>query len=78
MTKLQLKSFVLQLICFILLFTLFRFLAAKYTNLTGFYIPLTAFVVGTLLSPKFQAVKTKDGEKLYMKWLFLKGVREVG
>ncbi|MBC7607294.1 MAG: hypothetical protein H7199_10140 [Burkholderiales bacterium] len=78
MTKLQLKSFVLQLICFILLFTLIRFLAAKYTNLTGFYIPLTAFVVGTLLSPKFQAVKTKDGEKLYMRWLFLKGVREVG
>ena len=77
MTKLQLKSFVLQLICFIILFTGFRYLVIHYTNLSGFWIPLTAFVVSTLLSPKFQAVKTKDGEKLFMKWLFVKGIREI-
>lgn len=77
MTKLQIKSFVLQLICFVILFTGFRYLVAHYTNLTGYWVPLTAFVVGTLLSPKFQAVKTKDGEKLFMKWLFIKGIREI-
>jgi hypothetical protein len=42
------------------------------------WISFSAFVVGTLLSPKFQAAKTKDGEKLFMTWIFLKGVREVG
>lgn len=78
MTKLQVKAFVLQLICFAALFILTRFLVASYTSLTGFWIPMTAFVVGTILAPKFQAVKTKDGEKLFMKWLFLKGIREVG
>jgi hypothetical protein len=78
MTKLQIKSFVLQLICFATLFTLTRYLVASYTNLTGLWVPMTAFVVGTLLAPKFQAVKTKDGEKLFMKWIFLKGIREVG
>ena len=41
-------------------------------------IPITAFVVGTLTAPKFQAVQTPDGEKIFMRWLFLKGVREVG
>jgi pilus assembly protein TadC len=77
MTKLQIKSFVLQLICFVILFTGFRYLVANYTNLSGYWIPLTAFVIGTLLSPKFQAIKTKDGERLFMKWLFVKGIREI-
>ncbi|MFM2231154.1 MAG: hypothetical protein RL607_2412, partial [Bacteroidota bacterium] len=27
--------------------------------------------------PKFQAVKTAQGEKLFMSWLFLKGVKEI-
>jgi hypothetical protein len=78
MTKLQVKAFVLQLICFASLFILSRYLIASYTNLSGFWIPMTAFVIGTIVAPKFQTVKTKDGEKLFMKWLFLKGIREVG
>ncbi len=77
MTKLQIKAFVFQLLCFAFLFIVFRYIVSNYTNLTGFWIPLTAFVVGTILAPKFQAVKTKDGEKLYMKWMFLKGIREI-
>ena len=74
----KVKSFLYNLICFAILFILFRFLLEKYTNLTGLMIPITAFVVGTLTAPKFQAVQTPDGEKIFMRWLFLKGVREVG
>lgn len=74
----KVKSFVYNLICFAILFILFRFLIDKYTNLTGLFIPVTAFVVGTLIAPKFQAVQTPDGEKIFMRWLFLKGVRQVG
>ncbi|HLF53181.1 hypothetical protein [Flavobacterium sp.] len=77
MTKLQVKAFVFQLLCFAALFILVRFLLVSYTNLTGLWIPFTAFVVGTLLSPKFQAVKTNDGEKLFMKWIFMKGIKEI-
>jgi len=77
MTKLQLRSFLYQLLCFGILFIGFRFLIGKYTNLYGFWIPLTAFVVGTILAPQFQAVKTKDGEKLFMKWIFMKGVKQI-
>ncbi|WP_246297069.1 hypothetical protein [Flavobacterium inviolabile] len=58
-------------------FILFRFFIDAYTNLQGFWIPVTAFVVSTLLAPKFQAVKTNDGEKLFMKWIFIKGIREI-
>lgn len=77
MTKLQVKAFVFQLLCFAVLFILFRILLDKYSNLTGFWVPITSFVVSTILSPKFQAVKTNDGEKLFMKWLFLKGIKEI-
>ena len=77
MTKLQLKSFAYQLVSFGILFIGFQFLIKQYTNLSGWFVPLTAFVVGTILAPQFQAVKTKDGEKLFMKWLFMKGIREI-
>ena len=71
------KAFVFQLICFVILFLGFRYLIAVYTNLTGYWIPITAFVVGTILSPQFQAVNTASGEKLFMKWIFFKGVKEI-
>lgn len=77
MTKLQLRAFIYQLGCFAILFISFRYLIFKYTNLTGLFVPFTAFVVGTILSPKFQAVKTKDGEKLFISWLFVKGIKEL-
>jgi hypothetical protein len=77
MTKLQLRAFLYQLGCFAIMFISFRFLIFKYTNLTGLFVPFTAFVVGTILSPKFQAVKTRDGEKLFMSWLFIKGIKEL-
>jgi hypothetical protein len=38
----------------------------RYTGLTDFGF-LTAFIVGTILSPKFKAVKTEDGEKFYQR-----------
>lgn len=78
MSKLQLRAFLYQLGTFAILFIAFRFLIDAYTGLTGIWIPMTAFVIGTIVGPKFQAVKTKDGEKLFMKWIFIKGIKEIG
>lgn len=78
MSRLQIRAFFFQLLCFAALFLLIRYLVVEFTNLQGIWISLTAFVAGTLLAPKFQAVKTKDGEKLFMRWLFVKGFREIG
>jgi hypothetical protein len=77
MTKLQIRAFLYQLGCFAILFISGRYVIATYTELTGYWIPITSFIVATLISPQFQAVKTKDGEKLFMKWIFLKGVKEI-
>lgn len=71
------KAFLFQLASFAVLFIAVRLLVVAYTNVTGIWISLIAFAIGTLLSPKFQAIKTRDGEKLFMKWIFLKGIREI-
>ncbi len=71
------KAFVYQLISFAILFIIARYLVDKYTYLTGFWIPVTAFAIGTILAPQFQAIKTNTGEKLFMKWIFFKGIKEV-
>ncbi len=74
---LKTKGLLYNFIGFALLFIIVRIMAEMFTNLTGFWLPLTAFVVATLLAPKFQTVQTSQGEKLFMKWLFFKGVKEV-
>ncbi len=75
--NLTVRALLYQLACFALLFITSRLLIDLYTGLEGIWIPMTAFVIATLLSPKFQAVRTKDGEKLFMRWIFLKGTREI-
>jgi hypothetical protein len=71
------KALLYNLVSFGVLFIGIRYFALNYTNLTGIWKPLTAFVVATLLAPKFQSMRTNDGEKVFMKWIFIKGVKEV-
>ncbi|WP_396177227.1 hypothetical protein [Flavobacterium sp.] len=75
--SLKVKAFILQLISFATLFIIVRYLLANYTNLEGMWISITAFVLGTILAPQFQAVKTKEGDKMFMKWIFMKDVKEI-
>ncbi len=75
--SLKVKAFILQLISFATLFIIVRYLLASYTNLEGMWISITAFVIGTIAAPQFQAVKSNEGEKLFMKWIFMKDVKEI-
>ena len=71
------KSFIYNLLSFVAFFLPLQVAVSYFTNLDGIWIPITAFVVGTLLAPKFQTVQTKEGEKLFMKWIFIKGFKEI-
>lgn len=71
------KALVFNMLGFLVLFMLFRFIVAKYTNFTSWQIPVSAGLVASILAPKFQSIKTAEGEKLFMKWLFVKGVKEI-
>jgi hypothetical protein len=73
----KIKAFLYNLFSFVVLFVAFIYILQRFTGLTGFWVPVTAFVVLTLLGPKFQAVQTKDGERLFVKWIFIKGVKEI-
>lgn len=70
------KSFIYNLLSFAAFFLPLQVILT-YTSIKGIWIPVTAFVIGTVLAPKFQAIRTKDGEKLFMKWIFSKGPKEI-
>lgn len=71
------KAFLYNFICFALLYTLCYFLIITFTELTGLWIPVTAAVAASILAPKFQAVSYQGENKIFMKWLFFKNVKEV-
>lgn len=76
MTK-RTKSIIYNFLSFIAFFLPFLILVQSFTGLTGLWIPVTAGMMATLLAPKFQAIKTNEGEKLFMKWLFFREVKEI-
>lgn len=77
MSKKAVRSIFYNFLCFALLYCISYFLIITFTNLTGLWIPVTAAVAASILSPKFQAVKTAAGEKLFVKWIFIKDVKEI-
>ena len=76
MTK-KTKSFVYNLLSFAAFFLPLQVAVSYFTALEGIWIPIVAFAFGTIFAPKFQAVRTSDGERIFMKWLFVKGFKEV-
>lgn len=73
----QNKAFVYNLLGFILFYVISYALFYNFTGLRGFMLPLASAVVTTILAPKFQYARQAGGDKIYMKWLFIKGIKEV-
>lgn len=71
------KAFIYNLLGFTSFYIPSYLLIMSFTNLVGLWIAGTAFMITLILSPKFQYVTTFEGEKIFMKWLFIKGVKEV-
>ena len=73
----KVKAFVYNFLGFAPIYFIGYLLLMKFTTLTGFAIPAISALVAIVLAPKFQVVKTQNGDKLFVKWLFMKDVREV-
>ena len=73
----QTKALLYNFIGFVIVFIPCRYLFSTYSDFTGWQIPLAAFVIATIVSPKFKAIRTHEGEKLFMSWLFIKSVKEI-
>lgn len=73
----QTKALLFNFIGFAVIFFPCRILLTEYSSFSGWQIPLGAFVIATILSPKFKALRTHEGEKIFMSWLFTKNVKEI-
>ena len=71
------KAFLYNLLGFTCFYIPAYLLIMHFTNLVGFWIAGPSFIVSLFLSPKFQYMQTHEGEKIFMKWIFVKGIREV-
>ena len=63
----KVKSFIYNFLGFSVFYIPAYLLVMNYSHLQGLWIAGTAFMVSLILAPKFQAVKTHDGEKIFMK-----------
>ena len=75
---LHFKAVLYQFLAFALIFLGVRWLLISFTLMGTFFVLMTAFVAATILSPFFKVERTREGDKLYMKWIFMKGLRQVG
>jgi hypothetical protein len=71
------KALLYNFLGFALFFTIVYFLVVRFTHVTGLWIPFISGVAASILTPKFQVVKYMGEEKLLMKWMFIKGVKEI-
>lgn len=74
------KAFLFNFICFGLIFVTLRL------GVMNYFFPEASPAVGAIasgiiaifISPRFAAIPTDTGEKLFMKWIFVKGIKKIG
>lgn len=73
------KSFLLNFLCFGLIFITFR-LGINYffPELDRLWAALIAGVLTIFVAPRFAAIPTDKGEKVFMKWILLKNIKQIG
>lgn len=71
------KVFIAQFICFAILFIIARLAVEFLTDLSSIWGSVIGAVFATICAPQFKVFSTQNGEKIYMRWIFLKGVKEL-
>lgn len=75
--KPQTKGLLYNFIGFGFFFIPFYYLIDHFSWFSSIWTGIAAAVAASILAPKFQTVRTAQGQKLFMSWLFLKGIREI-
>ncbi len=71
------KALIFNLIAFALLFLVFRLTIGAIIKGDTFWLALISAVIASILAPKFIVVKDEGKEKILMKTIFSKDVREL-
>lgn len=71
------QVFIYNFLGFAVLFLIFRFGLSLFLTIDTFYLALIAAIAASVLAPKFTVIKTERNEKILMKWIFIKGFKEL-
>ncbi len=71
------KALLLNFIAFMTLFLITRLTLGHYVPMSPIFLAVISAITATVFAPKFGAVNTQGGKKVMMKWIFIKGAREV-
>jgi hypothetical protein len=62
---------------FAFIFLIFRLSLGYFFLFNQILMALVAAIAATILAPKFVAVQGSKTRKIFMKWIFIKGIREL-
>ena len=71
------KALLYNFIGFTFFFLILRYLSVFVLAEAPIYMVVIAAIFANFLSPKFGVVETENGKKIMMKWIFVKGLREI-
>ncbi len=71
------KSLLFNFLCFAVLFLIVRFSLDYLMPINRIFLAIISAIIANILAPKFGSVKTDNGEKIMVKWIFLKGFRQL-
>ncbi|MEL6305291.1 MAG: hypothetical protein AAFQ20_10925 [Bacteroidota bacterium] len=75
--KPQHKALLFNFLGFVFLFVPIRILLGYFLPINRIFLAVTSAIIANILAPKFGAIQTDEGEKVMMKWIFIKGIREI-
>ena len=75
--KPKFKALLFNFIGFAILFVVIRLFLGYYWPINRIFLAVTSAIAANILAPKFGAIQTDNGEKIMMKWIFIKGIREI-
>jgi hypothetical protein len=71
------KAVILNFFGFTPIYFISYVLLSLFTPLEGILIPVIGAVTAFFLAPKFQAIQHQKDTKIFMKWIFIKGLKEI-
>ncbi len=75
--RLKHKALLFNFIGFAVLFIIARLTLGLLMPINPLFLAITSAIIANILAPKFGAVDLDGTEKLMMKWIFVKGFREI-
>ncbi len=72
------KVFLLNLVCFLAIFLVFRFSFLYFIDgVHQLILVLAAAIIASIICPKFFVVLEDGKERMKLKWIFIKGIRNL-